>query len=65
VRVEDGLASDGLSDAEARALRRRFDVEAFPTLLVVEGGEVRGRQVGYRDRSTSLEFLRTNSPASR
>ncbi len=59
-RVEDGLASDGLSDEQAAALRRAFGVEAFPTLLVVQGGEVRGRLVGYPGRENTLAFLQSS-----
>ncbi len=59
-RVEDGLASDGLSDQQAAALRRSLGVEAFPTLLVVQEGEVRGRLVGYQGRESTLAFLQSS-----
>ena len=60
-RVEEGLASDGLSDEQAAALRRSWGVEAFPTLLVVQGGEVRGRLVGYPGREATLAFLQSSA----
>lgn len=64
-RVEDGLPGDGLSDEEAAALRVSYGVSGYPTLLIVQDGEILGRQVGYPGRDRTLDFLRTAVPAPR
>ena len=58
VKVEDGSDHDGLEREERRELRERFDITSFPTLVVVDGEQVLGRQVGHPGCEPTLAFLK-------
>ena len=63
VRVLDREREEGRNSAEVEALKTRFDVDAFPTLIVVGAdGTVLARQEGYG--GTARELVRTLGKAA-
>ena len=43
---------------EEMDLARQFRVMSIPTLIVVKGGEVTGKAVGFRNRNEILELMK-------
>jgi thiol:disulfide interchange protein len=58
-RVVDRLREEGRNRPELDSLQRRFEVSAFPTLVVAsaDGGEI-AKFEGYRGREALVEFLK-------
>lgn len=60
VRVVDRQQEEGRNPAEVDALKDRFQVRAFPTLIVAAAdGTVLGRQEGYPGGLATKQFLLT------
>jgi thiol:disulfide interchange protein len=64
VSVVDRREEEGRNRPIVEDLERRFSIDGFPTLIVVNSdGAVTGRLVGYPGRGRVLEFLRSPSGA--
>jgi thiol:disulfide interchange protein len=65
VRVIDRSREDGQNPAAVDSLERLFQVQSFPTLVVVEPASGRHYSaVGYQDKGKTLRFLRNPSGKS-
>lgn len=47
-----------LLSADGRAVARRYDVRAIPTLLIFDGGDVVDRRTGIPDRDEVVTLVR-------
>ena len=43
---------------DSESLARKYDIEAVPTLMVLQGGQVQTRREGYLEKSQLVAFLR-------
>lgn len=57
-RVVDRQREDGKNPPAIQELHRRYNIQAFPTLLVTDAsGREIARSEGFRDRETVVKFL--------
>jgi thiol-disulfide isomerase/thioredoxin len=64
VRVVDRMREEGRNAPDVSELQRRYDVSAFPTLVVAApDGRLIGKREGYRNTEAVLEFLRESASA--
>lgn len=58
VRVVDRMQEDGSNAPAIAALQRRYDVSAFPTVVIVDPkGNVRHKMVGYPGKRTVADMI--------
>ncbi len=64
VRVMDRMREEGRNSEEISELQRRYDVSAFPTLVVASpDGTLIAKHEGYRDTEALVSFLNESARA--
>jgi thiol-disulfide isomerase/thioredoxin len=64
VRVMDRMREEGRNSEEISELQRRYDISAFPTLVVASpDGTLIAKHEGYRDTEALVSFLRESTHA--